>query len=201
MADWLQVAKTAISEHGAIQKPGELAGLLEMVAEIKPRVIVEIGCDEGGTLYAWSQLPGPPRVIGVDLPSGPFRNATGLPEPHGAELVIGDSHRVETFGRVLELLGTEQADVLFIDGDHTYPGVRADFEWWRQIVRKGGFIVFHDVVVHEQFAVGVHQLWEEISERWPCTEIVTDPEAKWGGIGVLCHQPLEPPPPIRVPAR
>lgn len=35
--------------------------------------------------------------------------------------------------------------LLFIDGDHSYDGTKADFEAWKQFVTPGGFICFHDV--------------------------------------------------------
>ena len=199
--DWLAVAQEAVAGHGAAQKPGELAGLLEMLEMIAPRVIVEIGCDAGGTLWAWSQLPGPPRVIGVDLPGGPYSVAS-FPESHGAELVIGDSHHKGTFARLLGALAGEMADVLFIDADHTYEGVAADYHGYRPVVRPGGLIVFHDIVPHPYVpSVGVRDLWTEISELWPSTEIITDREARWGGIGILVNEPLPDPEPVRVPAR
>ena len=37
-------------------------------------------------------------------------------------------------------------DFLFIDGDHSYEGVKADFEHWEQFVKVGGHIAFHDMV-------------------------------------------------------
>jgi predicted O-methyltransferase YrrM len=200
--DWLEIAEKSVKEHGAIQKPPELAVLLEFLAERKPATIVEIGADEGGTLWSWSQLPGPPRVIAVDLPSGPFRKASGLPAEHGSELVIGDSHRRETFDRVVELTGgLGTADMLFVDGDHTYRGVWSDYHGWRPLVRPGGLIVFHDIVIHPQFAVGVHFLWEEIRDLWPSREIISVEGGEWGGIGVLVNEPLPVPEPVRVIAR
>ena len=36
MTDWLAVAQTAVTEHRAAQKPGELAGLLELLAQVVP---------------------------------------------------------------------------------------------------------------------------------------------------------------------
>jgi MMP 1-O-methyltransferase len=36
-------------------------------------------------------------------------------------------------------------DLLYIDGDHVYEAVRADFEAWRGKVRPGGLLAFHDV--------------------------------------------------------
>jgi FkbM family methyltransferase len=35
-------------------------------------------------------------------------------------------------------------DVLVIDGDHTYQGVRADFERYAPLVRRGGIVIFDD---------------------------------------------------------
>ena len=35
---------------------------------------------------------------------------------------------------------------LFLDGDHSHAGVRCDFEIYGPMVRKGGIIVFHDIV-------------------------------------------------------
>jgi len=35
-------------------------------------------------------------------------------------------------------------DILFVDGDHRYEGVKADFEHWVPTVRVGGHILFHD---------------------------------------------------------
>lgn len=201
MTDWAVVAATAVAEHKALQKPAELTVLLEVLAEVGPRLIVEIGCDAGGTLWAWSQLPGPPRVVGVDLPGGPH-SVAAFPEAHGAELIIGNSHRQDTFTRVAAALAGEMADVLFIDADHTYRGVAADYHGYRRLVRPGGLVVFHDIVPHPHIPeVGVRQLWMEISEHWPATEIVTDPAEPWGGIGILVNTPLPVPEPVRVPAR
>lgn len=199
--DWLAVAQAAVTEHRAAQKPGELAVLLDMLAQVKPRVITEIGCDAGGTLWAWSQLPGPPRVIGVDLPGGAY-SAAAFPETHGAELIIGNSHHKGTFARLQAALGGDLADMLFIDADHTYAGVASDYHGYRPLVRPGGLIVFHDIVPHPHIpSVGVRDLWTEITEHWPSTEIITDREEPWGGIGILVNSPLPVPEPVRVPAR
>ena len=38
----------------------------------------------------------------------------------------------------------EQIDLIFIDGDHTYEGVKTDFESWFPHLRKGAIILFHN---------------------------------------------------------
>ena len=59
------IARRAVQEHTARQDMTELSLLLDLVAAARPEVIVEIGCDVGGTLYAWRQVCH--RVIGVSL--------------------------------------------------------------------------------------------------------------------------------------
>jgi predicted O-methyltransferase YrrM len=40
---------------------------------------------------------------------------------------------------------TEKIDLLFIDGDHSYDGVRRDFLAWTKFLRPGGLLLLHDV--------------------------------------------------------
>lgn len=174
--------------------------LLQRLAAHEPKVIVEIGSDAGGTLWAWSQLPGPPRVIGVDLPGGPYSSGAQL-DPHGATVVIGDSHLAATRELVRRQLDGALADVLFIDGDHTYEGCRADFLAYKGLVRPGGLVVLHDVAPHDNPSVGVRYLWQEIACRYPSQEIITDPGQRWAGIGVLENSPLPAPGPVLLAAR
>lgn len=42
--------------------------------------------------------------------------------------------------------GLESVDMLFIDADHSYNGVKKDFESWFDKVKKGGYFAFHDCV-------------------------------------------------------
>lgn len=197
---WDSVAAQAVRDHGALQKPGELAALLRLLASRQPRVIVEVGSDAGGTLWAWSRLPGPPRVIGVDLPGGPYGTGRQL-DAHGATVVIGDSHQAATLELVRGQLAGELADVLFIDADHSYAGAKADFIRYRRLVRPGGLVVLHDIADHDNPTVGVRQLWQEITWRQPGTELITEPEARWAGIGVLENVPAPVAGPVLLAAR
>lgn len=42
------------------------------------------------------------------------------------------------------LFGDGSIDVVFIDADHSYEGVRQDIEWWHPKVAPGGWIGGHD---------------------------------------------------------
>jgi predicted O-methyltransferase YrrM len=177
----LRLAESAIRDHGAIQKAGELASFLALLMDDPPRTVVEVGSDAGGTLWAWQQL-GAERVIGVDMPGGRFGSGVRLND-HGCEIVYGDSHDIDTLAELVALLELTPVDMLFIDGDHTYEGVKADFELYSPLVRPGGVIAFHDICIHPLFPeVQVFRLWLELEGMKE--EIVTRP-ASWGGIGVI----------------
>jgi len=48
-------------------------------------------------------------------------------------------------------------DLLFIDGDHSYEGVKADLEAYKRFLRPGSIVVFHD----SGWAEGVKRVIEE----------------------------------------
>lgn len=52
--------------------------------------------------------------------------------------------------------------VLFIDGDHTYEGVKADWEKYSPLVVKGGWVFFHDC---DETSPGVVKLFDEINNK------------------------------------
>ena len=52
---------------------------------------------------------------------------------------------------------TEELDLLFIDGDHSYDAVKADWEHYQQFLKTSSIIVFHDY----GWAEGVKRVIEE----------------------------------------
>ena len=56
----------------------------------------------------------------------------------------------------------EPITFLWIDGDHTYEGVRADFDSWNPFVAQEGIVAFHDSL-DPRF--GVHKLIKEIIDK------------------------------------
>ena len=64
---------------------------------------------------------------------------------HGADVIVATSHSAETVSRIQDKLNSRELDMLFIDGDHSYDGVKSDWEMYSPLVRKGGLVLFHDV--------------------------------------------------------
>lgn len=178
----LSIARTAVRDYGAIQKEPELAAFLALVMDLDPLdLIVEVGSFDGGTLWAWQQIC--PEVVGVDLPPPGLEETVRL-NSLGCQIVCGDSHASATLEQLRELLDGRPVDMLFIDGDHTYDGVKADYEMYGPLVRPGGLIGFHDIRQHPgQPYIQVNRFWATLDGD--LEEFVVDPPPTWGGIGVI----------------
>jgi len=91
---------------------------------------------------------------------------------------------------------TAPIDFLFIDGDHSYAGVKSDFEMFAPLVRAGGVVAFHDIVPDWRAgrgeptvrdSGGVPQFWSELRNRYSnnCREFIDDPQQDGCGIGII----------------
>jgi cephalosporin hydroxylase len=178
----------------------EVLALASFVAGLQPRNVMEIGSASGGTFYLWCKIAAAGgKKISVDLPGGVYGgepNADPVVRARrdemmgswapGVYLVAGDSHQPETRAQVHSILGDEKLDFLFIDGDHTYEGVRADYFMYRDLVRSNGYIAFHDINdsdFHRANLVGVGRFWQEI--EGPKVEL--NARQEWAGIGITRH--------------
>ena len=99
-------------------------------------------------------------------------------------LLRENSHSASALEHVKEIIGTAPIDFLFIDGDHTYEGVKKDFEMYSLLVKEGGIIAFHDIAEHPpEKNCDVRRFWEEIKKE-DSEEFIENPNQKWAGIGV-----------------
>lgn len=182
-------------EWGMFQHEQEIMSFLTWLDTTigKPLTVLDIGGHRGGTFAMWCAV-GAKKVVGVDMPDGPW-GGIGLKEAsqRNHELaclfpafqgVLGDSQDYGTLQRVDDLLGLHRVDVLFIDGDHSYLGVKSDYTMYRTFVRKGGIIAFHDIndtKFHRDRGVMVSKLWQELKGNKHEFTVRAD----WGGIGAI----------------
>lgn len=175
---------------GSCQIPWEIDGAIRHIAAVHPQVICEIGTFDGGTSLLFSRfLPGVELMLCIDL-YVKNKEMLRLLAPPRQQLRFLDmpSSAPRTVARVRELLGGRSLDVLFIDGDHRYEGVNQDFLSYLPLVRKGGLVLFHDIVPDKggrAWAGGVPQLWKELAPQYPHREFVQSRDQDGYGIGVL----------------
>lgn len=181
----------------ASQKRQEIIGLLKLIQSRPPKTVLEIGSYKGGTFFLFTRVAAPDAtLISLDLP--PIRRGLGYPAWRGRlmrsfgranqqiELVQADSHEASTRDRIQQVLGGRSIEFLLIDGDHTYAGVKQDFQLYSPLVAKGGLIAFHDIAPgHRNPNCGVPQFWQEVKKGCKATEFVADWKQGGYGIGVL----------------
>jgi predicted O-methyltransferase YrrM len=162
---------------------------------------LEIGCYDGGTTIFLSNFT--KNLITIDQPEtarfDTFKYNIGT-DKYGTDLlnektnftyVPGNSHSQNTLNNIKSLLNENKLDLLFIDGDHSYNGVKEDFIMYSPLVKKGGIIAFHDVhrsSFHESHGCYVHNFWDELCQENYDYTLFYDGEGEnnvWGGIGTI----------------
>lgn len=177
------------------QISSEFLQLASLVAEQKCRYVLEIGTYRGGTLFVFTRLAAPDAtVISLDYHFSLFGKICRIfqrPLFHSfarsgqhVVLVREDSHKPETLGIIRKKLARHSLDFLFIDGDHSYEGVKADFEMYSPLVRPGGIVAFHDVA-QDSPTIKVQKFWNEIKANYLHREIVDRSSDRTYGIGIL----------------
>ncbi len=198
-AEWL-AALGRFPSFLAIQKAPEITALLEAMRRARPQRVCEIGSALGGTSFLLARAAAADATIALIDPAFDAARMAALRRFAGPRQRIRCLRGLSTEPRIrLELerqMGGRPLDFLFIDGDHHYEGVAADFASYAPLVRPGGLIAFHDIVQEHAasggaatgaWAGGVPQLWREVRARYGsvASEFVEDPGQDAYGIGLV----------------
>lgn len=173
---------------------GELETLCELARKAKPKTVIEFGINTGRTAKAiLREVEGIEKYVGVDVLPGYVteKHVQRKEIPDLAGELVKDDPRVELIVRKngsheLEASDLPEADVVFIDGDHSRAGVEKDTALARAVARKGAIIIWHDYnevkdkygrsavdvadVLHEMAADG-HYI-KHVEGTWIAFEIV-----------------------------
>ena len=130
------------------QDPEEYASFVHFVATQVPAadLTLEIGIASGGQTKFLRDYWQAKRTIVVDLGQHEvFPHWTRIKKSLNSELVaeiIDDSHAPHVREKLLPYAG--KVDFAFIDGDHSYRGLRKDIFLAKELLRPGGLMVLHD---------------------------------------------------------
>ena len=133
--------------------------------------VVEIGRFKGGSTFLLAAALGGRAALwsydihvalnapytGADL-DAQLRDALGRYGLDGnVHLVVGDSRTAEPPPGPIR--------AIFVDGDHSYEGVRADWDHWGGLLAPGGHVLFHDAVDHGGIGTYVAGVGRLVGER------------------------------------
>jgi predicted O-methyltransferase YrrM len=138
-------------DHAVIGMPvRQAAYIFGLIRRMRPERVLEIGRHKGGSsLVIAAAMEGRGEFWSIDLGEKESRLRQAGRRPYDQQLqetcnraglkvtlLVGDSRTIE--------VATGPLDVAFIDGDHSYEGVRNDFERFGRRVRVGGAVLFDD---------------------------------------------------------
>ena len=162
--------------HGVASLQIDEAALLYRLArDVEFGPVAEIGRFKGGsTMVLASALPS-----GIELWSYDFHVAL-RPDMPGRELDAELRTALQRYGLLekVHLLVADsrtaepppgELELLFIDGDHSYEGAKADFDRWSAFVQPGGHLLLHDAVDTGGYGnvyPGVARLAGEVGAGW-----------------------------------
>jgi cephalosporin hydroxylase len=165
-----------------LQGNWEFSELLKIVGSHNPIRSMEIGSFYGGTLWHWINLTWS-LVASVDMLVSetdprrkeqeecrvkwkPWATAKGKT----LETFLGDSSSPEAIAFMERYA---PYDFFFLDGNHTYGGVKADFENCLRLASKGAMIAMHDILPAPYWtSIEVWKFWNELVEKGYVTQVL-----------------------------
>ena len=179
----------------------ELAEFISICREQDVRTVLEVGSRYGGTLRTWMKLLPTTHLVTVDKPWEEVTGTQELPELRAERearwrswlapdqklhCVWGNSHVPESLASVKNRMkdwGLTSFDMVFVDGDHRYSGVKADYQDYGTMATKlCGFNDFLSGFPIAKADCDVASFWNEMKAARKTQDIIY---TSCYGIGVL----------------
>ncbi|MBI1214409.1 MAG: cephalosporin hydroxylase [Alphaproteobacteria bacterium] len=153
-----------------IQLPQDMVAFQEIVWDVKPDLIIEMGIAHGGSLimsagmlalldYCDAVAAGKPldpkapgrKVIGVDIDIRAHNRAEieAHPMAHKIEMVQGSSIDAEIIAKVKEMAKGYKRVLVSLDSNHTHDHVLAELQAYAPLTSKGSYCIVFDTIVED----------------------------------------------------
>jgi predicted O-methyltransferase YrrM len=199
---------------GLSQRKNEIIELWRLFVALQPKVIVEIGTAQGGSLAAWCQLaprdatiisidrcvddcrPRPGDPVHPDIYNGPLKmtsqggGAYSLRQ-HAQQLHVinGWSYEPAVLQNLERLLAGRKIDWLYHDASHEASMFAKDWELYWPLVADGGVFAAHDIAPSADPKCNKKEFWDVITGRKPGMGTIDKPGAEYSA----CYE-FHPPP-------
>lgn len=167
---------TAGQGYGILQDPWELSQYLDAIRSYfrHPINYLEIGLGRGGLFRLMAESFELHHCVGIDnLSCRRFRKSLEK-NLHAIDRHIDLLPYDSTSPQAVEWLCDKDAlivglglrrglmfEIVFVDGDHSYEGVKKDVETFAPWIAPGGWLVFHDTI-YDGKGYGVRQVTQEL---------------------------------------
>lgn len=162
----------------------------DLVRFMRPSRLVELGVHWGTSYFAFLQAMRDEKIdgecVGVDTWRG-----DGHTGPYGEDVYKNVTDTIArfftrqrtrllrmTFDEALPNVDDASAELIHIDGFHTYDAVAHDYETWLPKLAENGVMLFHDTA--DDTGYGSAKFWDELSKKHPSIAFTHS----WG-LGVL----------------
>lgn len=189
-----EILDFSYENYEMIQTPSEIYNFAKFYKELNCRNILEIGSFYGGTFFVMCKLSSfNGKKISIDYPVyGGQEDALKQRRTHekmkgfskDTHVLVADSHQQSTLELLKTILNGEELDFIFIDGDHSYEGVKKDFEMYSPFLKDGGYVAFHDINEtdeHKRRNNYVFKFWNELKQK----KLEFNTKSMYMGIGVI----------------
>lgn len=192
------MTRIGFSGRPVSQRDKEFNELLLLVEENKCTSYLEVGARHGDSFYdIVTQMPKGSKACAIDLPGdawGMADSQEALVEcikelctmGYDANVIFCDS---TSEGAIQFAEENGPFDLVFLDGDHRYEGIKKDYQNYKDLASK--MIAFHDIgeVAYNpkhDMSVEVKTLWDEIKNDSKTYYEFIEPNDKFlMGIGVM----------------
>ena len=137
-----------------LQLPDDLVRLQEVFWEVRPRLVIETGVFQGGSLLFHASLCkalGQGRVVGVDIDMPASLRETVARRDVGSliTLIQGDSASPEVLRQIEALRNPDETTLVLLDSDHSREHVRRELEAFAPIVTEGSYLIVADTIMRD----------------------------------------------------
>lgn len=211
---WHKIAaQGSTANFGTSQRRHELIPLLELYQRAQPKIVIEVGVAQSGTMCCWTTLGTKTcTIIGVDQSLNDSRPRPGEPvdsmfysgtlkmydqgggflhlRKHQQQLygVNGWTTEQSTKDQLARILNHRKADWIWNDASHSKELFAHDFQWLWPLLDEGGVFCAHDIMPSKADGCDKSVEWERIKreeEYSACYEFKGSRHDDSMGIGVL----------------
>jgi len=146
---WRQVTWLGVP---VMQWPTDLLVMQELIARLRPQVIIETGLYLGGTAVYYASLMELMRingkVISIDIQINPVarQHVENSSFASRIQLLEGDSKSDAVHRQIEKLLGGEKNVLVCLDSDHSYQHTLGELQVFSSYIPVGGYLVLFDTI-------------------------------------------------------